>query len=286
MTKDRPTVHAPDIIAAVELFADAGQVVELRALNVRRQYGRPATVSGYFDDPTKLAQAAIGLNRTPGGLYFTANPINQAMADHGARVLVIEREIQFKDRVRGEVMVSWGVAEAQELGIYELLRDTCGHELPYFLLSLGPELSPPRDMLTTTPRHTPNLAFYHPTMQEVMNPISDAVQTLAAVAVFADGPTRIRGVDHIRHKETDRIGDLVTELRKLGVEALETDDGVTIQPAPLNSASIETYDDHRMAMSLALVGLRQPGVEILNPSCTAKTYPLFFDDLRALAGND
>ena len=65
-------------------------------------------------------------------------------------------------------MVSWGVAEAQELGIYELLRDTCGHEFPYFLLSIGPELSPPRDMLTTTPRHTPSLAFYHPTMQEVL----------------------------------------------------------------------------------------------------------------------
>jgi 3-phosphoshikimate 1-carboxyvinyltransferase len=117
-----------------------------------------------------------------------------------------------------------------------------------------------------------------------MNPISDTVQTLAAVAVFADGPTRIRGVDHIRHKETDRIGDLVTELRKLGVDARETDDGLRIQPASLNGASIETYDDHRMAMSLALVGLRQPGVEILNPNCTAKTYPLFFDDLRALTG--
>ena len=116
-----------------------------------------------------------------------------------------------------------------------------------------------------------------------MNPISDTVQTLAAVAVFADGPTRIRGVHHIRHKETDRIGALVTELHKLGVDARETDDGLTIEPAPLNGASIETYDDHRMAMSLALVGLRQPGIEILNPSCTAKTYPLFFDDLRALA---
>jgi 3-phosphoshikimate 1-carboxyvinyltransferase len=115
-----------------------------------------------------------------------------------------------------------------------------------------------------------------------MNPISDTVQTLAAVAVFAHGPTRIRGVGHIRHKETDRIGDLVTELKKLGVDARETDDGLVIQPASLHGATLETYDDHRMAMSLALVGLRQPGVEILNPGCTAKTYPLFFDDLRAL----
>ncbi len=116
-----------------------------------------------------------------------------------------------------------------------------------------------------------------------MNPISDTVQTLAAVAVFAEGPTRIRGVGHIRHKETDRIGDLVTELTKLGVDARETEDGLVIQPAPLHGATLETYDDHRMAMSLALVGLRQTGVEILNPGCTAKTYPLFFDDLEALA---
>lgn len=115
-----------------------------------------------------------------------------------------------------------------------------------------------------------------------MNAISDTVQTLAAVAVFANGPTRIRGVAHNRHKETDRLADLVTELKRLGINANETDDGLTIEPGPLQPATIETYDDHRMAMSLALVGLRQEGVEITNPGCTAKTYPHYFKDLARL----
>jgi 3-phosphoshikimate 1-carboxyvinyltransferase len=112
-----------------------------------------------------------------------------------------------------------------------------------------------------------------------MNGISDTVQTLAAVAVFAEQPTRIRGVGHIRHKETDRIGDLAKELRKLGALVEEHDDGLTITPAPLQGAQIDTYNDHRMAMSLALVGLQVPGVVIRDPDCVQKTYPAFFSDL-------
>ena len=115
-----------------------------------------------------------------------------------------------------------------------------------------------------------------------MNAISDTVQTLAAVALFADGPTTITGVAHIRHKETDRIAALATELRKLGAEVHERADGLRIVPRPLRGAVIDTYDDHRMAMSLALVGLRVPGVVIRDPACTAKTYPNYFADLARL----
>jgi 3-phosphoshikimate 1-carboxyvinyltransferase len=117
-----------------------------------------------------------------------------------------------------------------------------------------------------------------------MNAISDTVQTLAAVALFAQGPTRVHGVGHIRHKETDRIGDLARELRKLGATVNEDADGLEIHPGPLHGARIATYDDHRMAMSLSLPGLRVPGVVIENPGCTAKTYPKYFDDLDRLAG--
>ncbi|MCC6126831.1 MAG: 3-phosphoshikimate 1-carboxyvinyltransferase [Pirellulales bacterium] len=113
-----------------------------------------------------------------------------------------------------------------------------------------------------------------------MNAISDTVQTLAAVALFAEGPTTIAGVAHIRHKETDRLGALAAELRKFGAEVEEFDDGLKIAPGELRAARIDTYDDHRMAMSMALVGLRVPGVVILDPACTAKTYPLFFRDLE------
>ena len=115
-----------------------------------------------------------------------------------------------------------------------------------------------------------------------MNAISDTVQTLAAVALFADGPTTITGVAHIRHKETDRIGDLARELRKLGATVDELPDGLRITPGPLHGASIATYNDHRMAMSLALVGLRVPGIVIQNPGCTEKTYPEFFRVLQSL----
>lgn len=117
-----------------------------------------------------------------------------------------------------------------------------------------------------------------------MNAISDTVQTLSAVALFAHGATNIRGVGHIRHKETDRIAALATELRKLGADVEERADGLQITPRRLQAAEIDTYDDHRMAMSFGLVGLRLPGVVIRNPACSAKTYPRFFDDLMRLAG--
>ncbi|MEE8452057.1 MAG: 3-phosphoshikimate 1-carboxyvinyltransferase [Thermoguttaceae bacterium] len=116
-----------------------------------------------------------------------------------------------------------------------------------------------------------------------MNAISDTVQTLAAVALFADGPTRIHDVGNIRFKETDRLRALCTELRKFGAIVEEFDDGMSITPAARHGAEIDTYDDHRMAMSMALVGLRTPGVVIRDPGCTAKTYPAFFDDLSSLS---
>jgi 3-phosphoshikimate 1-carboxyvinyltransferase len=121
-------------------------------------------------------------------------------------------------------------------------------------------------------------------IQVDMNAISDTVQTLSAVALFADSPTTIAGVAHIRHKETDRIHALAVELSKLGDTVEERDDGLRIVPGPLHAAEIDTYDDHRMAMSLALVGLVVPGVAIRNPACTAKTYPGFFEDLAKVCG--
>ncbi|MFT7645610.1 MAG: 3-phosphoshikimate 1-carboxyvinyltransferase [Candidatus Poriferisodalaceae bacterium] len=123
-----------------------------------------------------------------------------------------------------------------------------------------------------------------------MRHISDTAQTLACVAAFADGPTTIRGIGFIRKKETDRIAAMVTELQRCGVSAAEDDDGFTVWPGsslasrqPIHGASIRTYDDHRMAMSFALLGLRIPGIEILDPGCVAKTFPTFFDEWAGLA---
>ena len=115
-----------------------------------------------------------------------------------------------------------------------------------------------------------------------MNAISDTAQTLACVAPFATGPTRIRNVAHMRLKETDRVSAVVTELRRLGLTVDEHTDGMTIHPGPLSSGTVATYDDHRMAMSFSLLGMRQPGIVIADPGCTAKTYPEYFSDLETL----
>lgn len=121
-----------------------------------------------------------------------------------------------------------------------------------------------------------------------MNAMSDTVMTLGVVALFADGVSRIRNVAHIRHKESDRIAALAAELRKLGARVDELPDGVVIDPPPpdrLHGAAIATYDDHRMAMSFAIAGLRIPGVAIRDPGCVAKTYPGFWDDLTHVRAN-
>ncbi|WP_344610416.1 3-phosphoshikimate 1-carboxyvinyltransferase [Dactylosporangium salmoneum] len=117
-----------------------------------------------------------------------------------------------------------------------------------------------------------------------MADISDTAQTLAAVAVFADSPTRVTGIGFIRRKETDRLAAVVTELRRAGIDAVEDEDGFTIHPGTPAPTVFDTYEDHRMAMSLALVGLRAPGIEIRDPGCVAKTYPAYFEDLARLTG--
>ena len=112
---------------------------------------------------------------------------------------------------------------------------------------------------------------------------SDQAQTVAAVAVFASSPTRVRGIGFIRGKETDRIAAVVAELRRCGIEADEHDDGFTVRPGRPRPARIETYHDHRMAMSFTLLGLRVPGIEIADPGCVAKTFPGFFQAVEGLS---
>ncbi|HET7093045.1 MAG TPA: hypothetical protein VFI22_06200, partial [Thermomicrobiales bacterium] len=112
-----------------------------------------------------------------------------------------------------------------------------------------------------------------------MGAISDTAQTLAAIAPFAAGPTTIRGIAHARLKETDRVAALAAELRKLGQSVEEFPDGLRIDPAPLRPADLDTYDDHRMAMSFAVAALRLPGIRLRDPGCVAKTFPDFFERL-------
>ena len=116
-----------------------------------------------------------------------------------------------------------------------------------------------------------------------MRHISDTAQTLAAIAPFADSPTRIRGIASNRVKETDRISAVCTELKKIGVRVDEYADGMTIYPSEhLKGGVIETYNDHRMAMSFSLIGLRVPGIVIKDPACVTKTFPNYFEVLRGI----
>ena len=117
-----------------------------------------------------------------------------------------------------------------------------------------------------------------------MDLMSDTGMTLAVAALFAKGSTTIRNVGNWRLKETDRLRAMATELRKVGAEVEEGADSLVIHP-PLNlrMASIETYDDHRIAMCFSLVALGGVGIEILDPGCVRKTYPGYFEDFKRMA---
>jgi 3-phosphoshikimate 1-carboxyvinyltransferase len=108
--------------------------------------------------------------------------------------------------------------------------------------------------------------------------IPDMAQTIAVTACFAVGTTRLTGLSTLRFKETDRIAAMATELRKLGAMVTEGEESLIIEPPALfHSAAIDTYDDHRMAMSFAIAGLRIQGITINDPGCVAKTFPDFWD---------
>jgi 3-phosphoshikimate 1-carboxyvinyltransferase len=113
----------------------------------------------------------------------------------------------------------------------------------------------------------------------------DVVPTLAMVAAFADGSTEISNIAHLRIKECDRLQATAAELTKLGVEVDEFDDRMVIHGCGgegMRGAEIETYDDHRMAMSLAVAGLRVPGVRILGEQCVVKSFPDFWERFATL----
>jgi 3-phosphoshikimate 1-carboxyvinyltransferase len=118
--------------------------------------------------------------------------------------------------------------------------------------------------------------------------IPDVVPTLAVVALFARGRTRLRGVAHLRHKESDRIATVASEIAEIGGTARELRDGLEIEgtlgpdPGPLHGAEIRTWGDHRLAMAFAVAGLAVPEVVVSEPQVVSKSYPGFFGDLAAL----
>jgi 3-phosphoshikimate 1-carboxyvinyltransferase len=115
-----------------------------------------------------------------------------------------------------------------------------------------------------------------------LNAISDTAPTLAAMAPFASGPVHIRNVAHLRWQESDRLRAVATELARLGVRVEERDDGLSVWPSAIVPAAVHTYDDHRIAMAFALIGLKVPGIRIEDPGCVSKTFPDYFERLERL----
>ena len=113
--------------------------------------------------------------------------------------------------------------------------------------------------------------------------MSDTAPTLAVAASLASTPTTVRGIGFVRGKESDRIASVVSELRRCGVAAQESDDGFTVSggSAPAG-ARVRTYDDHRIAMAFSVLGLVVPGIRIENPGCVVKTFPGFYKTLETL----
>jgi 3-phosphoshikimate 1-carboxyvinyltransferase len=112
--------------------------------------------------------------------------------------------------------------------------------------------------------------------------ISDTFLTAAVLAPFASSPTRIRGIGHTRHQETDRVAAVAGELRRLGARVEEAADELLIAPSRLHADEVDPHGDHRIAMSFALVGLKVPGIRIVDPRCVEKTFPDFFERLDSL----
>ncbi len=115
-----------------------------------------------------------------------------------------------------------------------------------------------------------------------MADMPDLVPTLAVVAAFAQGTTKIQNVAHLRGKESDRLGCVAAELNRMGIDARCSDSGIEIVGGVAKPATIETYNDHRMAMSFAVAGLQTPGVRIQNPDCVAKSFPHFWQVFQQL----
>lgn len=117
-----------------------------------------------------------------------------------------------------------------------------------------------------------------------MHACSDQAITLAAIAPFASSEVRITGIRHIRLQESDRIAAICTELKRMGVDCEENEDGIVIRPSMPRPALVHTYDDHRMAMGFSLTGLRAAGIEIDDPHCCRKTFENYFEVLDETIG--
>ncbi len=230
-------------------------------------------VSRPYLDMTAAVMAAFGAHAEVGADRIVVAPGSYRAADY-----LVEPDASAASYFFAAAAVTGGRVRVEGLGRSPLQGDAAFVDV---LATMGATVERDDHATTVTGPPRGTLAGIEVDLAD----LSDVAPTLAAVAAFASSPTRIGGIGFIRRKESDRIGAVVHELRRLGVDAEEEPDGMVIRPTgAITPATVATYDDHRLAMSFAVIGLVHPGVVIADPGVVAKTFPTFWsvlDTLRA-----
>jgi 3-phosphoshikimate 1-carboxyvinyltransferase len=245
---------------------------------------QPAPIAISTDDSTQFASAMILIERAAGAQGCVSL---KDVPDEYGYISMTNRLLEtFNPDFRIEPdlsSASYFLAAAHLCGGNIEIADWPGdslqidREFPDFLRSASQ--ANPSQMKTLT-----NESLYEVSR---LSHLGDSAMTLAVCAPFLPAGLRLTDAANMRLQETDRIKALVTELERVGAKAEEQADGLTVWPADagqLHGADIETYDDHRMAMGFAVLGLKVPGIRIKNPSCVRKTFPNFFEKLEQLRG--
>ena len=220
-------------------------------------------------------EMTVGVMRAFGvSTDFSGNLIWVSPGEYHGTSFDVEPDASSASYPLGAVAISGGTVTIEGLSRGSLQGDV---EFVDLLSRMGCEVSEGAKGLTLSRRKDRPLRGIEVNMAQ----ISDCVPTLAVVAMFAKTPTQISGVGFIRNKESDRIGDLIGELKKLGANVRETDDGMVILPSPLHGATLETHHDHRLAMAFALIQREVDGVVINNPAVVSKSWPNYFEVLHS-----
>ena len=226
-------------------------------------------VSRGYIEMTVGVMRAFGVNTD-----FSGNQIWVSPGEYQGTNFTVEPDASSASYPLGAVAISGGSVTIEGLSRNSLQGDV---EFVDLLARMGCDVSESHEGLQLSRQKERPLRG----IEVDMSQISDCVPTLAVVAMFAETPTQISGVGFIRTKESDRIGDLISELRKLGANISETHDGMVIAPTSLRGANLETHHDHRLAMAFALIQREVDGVVINNPEVVSKSWPNYFDTLRS-----
>ena len=235
-------------------------------LRLIKQFGGTVRSDQAFEFPARLMDAQDSK-------VNTSAPLRRFSVDAGQRYeaqdLSIEPDVTSASYFFAAAAVTGGC-----IRVPGLRRDSLQGDVAFLgvLEEMGCQVKWDADSPSVTVQGPPKLAG----VDVDLTAISDTAPTLAAIAPFAAAPVTIRGIGHTRLQETDRVHALATELRRIGVPVEEAAGSLRIEPAAPRGATIETYDDHRIAMAFAVTGLRTPGISIADPGCTAKTFPDFF----------